>query len=164
MTSVRFRRAVAVLSAAAWIAVVAPTAGAQTKPGDPTPIDFWKIAYYDYNPREPFEPMPTKAQNTIPADVRKLDGQKVAIAGIGMALDYSSGATSEFILQASVDACGFGAMPRINEWIYVKMAGGKKTPVYTAMEMVVTGTFRIREEVEDGRVVGLYSIEADRVQ
>lgn len=127
-------------------------------------IDFWTISSFHYNPREPSEPAPTRAVNTIPAEVQALDGRTVEIYGNAMALDYSSGLMSEFILHMSADNCGFGAMPRINEWIHVTMRDGKRVRVSTALDVKVTGTFRIREQVEDGFVVGLYHIEADRVQ
>jgi len=127
-------------------------------------IDFWSISAFHYNPREPFEPAPTRAVNTIPAEVRALDGKTVEIYGNAMALDYSSGMMSEFILQMSADNCGFGAVPRINEWIQVRMVGGKQVRVSTALDVKMTNTFRIREQLEGGFVVGLYHIDADRVQ
>lgn len=155
-------RVLAALVPVALTAALAANLDAQA--GTPKFIDFWAISSYDYNPKEPYEPAPARAVNTIPPAVRALEGQRVSIAGNAMALDYSSGLMSEFILQASVDACGFGASPRINEWVYVKMAGGQKVRVLTASDMTVTGTFHIREQVEDGRVVGLYTIEADAIQ
>lgn len=127
-------------------------------------IDFWTISSYDYNPKEPFDPAPQKATNTIPPEVRALDGRTVEIYGNAMAIDYSSGMMSEFILHSSADNCSFGAIPRINEWIYVTMRDGQRTRVSTALDVKVTGTFRIREQLEDGRVVALYHILADRVQ
>ena len=127
-------------------------------------IDFWSISNYDYNPKVPFDPAPPRVTDTIPAAVRALEGRTVEIYGNAMALDYSSGQMSEFILHSSADNCGFGAMPRINEWIHVVLAGGRTTRVSTALDVRVTGKFHIREVVEQGRVVGLYHIVADAVQ
>lgn len=127
-------------------------------------IDFWTISSYDYNPRQPFEPAPARAVNTIPASVRALEGRTVEIDGNAMTLDYSSGMMSEFILQSSADNCAFGAVPRINEWIHVTMRDGKQVRVLTALDVTVTGTFHIQEQVEDGLVVGLYRIVADSVK
>jgi hypothetical protein len=155
------RWVLAALMPAMLTAGIAVRVSAQANTSGPANISFWTISNYDYNPKEPFEPAPRQAVNTIPPAVRAFEGQKVAIDGNAMALDYSSGMTSEFILQTSADACGFGAMPRINEWIYVKMASGKKIQVSTAMDMTVIGTFHIRETLEGGRVVGLYTIDAD---
>lgn len=128
-------------------------------------LDFWFLAGYDYNPTDPFDPSPKQVKGTIPANILALQGKKVEIYGNILPLDYDSSGTSTFILNASVDACGFGGVPRINEWIYVTMKPGQKARTYGAgYEILVRGTFSIAEEVEKGRVVGLYSIVADTVQ
>jgi hypothetical protein len=128
-------------------------------------LDFWFLAGYDYNPNEPFEPSPKQVKNTIPANILALNGKKVEIYGNILPLDYDTSGTSTFILNASVDACGFGGVPRINEWVYVTMKPGQKAKTYGAgYEILVRGTFSIAEEVEKGRIVGLYSIVADSVQ
>lgn len=128
-------------------------------------LDFWFLAGYDYNPADPFDPSPKQVKNTIPANILALAGKKVEIYGNILPLDYDSSGTSTFILNASVDACGFGGVPRINEWIYVSMKPGQKAKTYGAgYEILVRGTFSIAEEVEKGRIVGLYSIVADSVQ
>ncbi len=128
-------------------------------------LDFWFLAGFDYNPSDPFDPSPKQVKNTIPATILALQGKKVEIYGNILPLDYDSSGTSTFILNASVDACGFGGVPRINEWIYVSMKPGQKAKTYGAgYEILVRGTFSIAEEVEKGRIVGLYSIVADSVQ
>lgn len=128
-------------------------------------LDFWFLAGFDYNPNDPFDPSPPQVKGTIPANILALEGKKVEIYGNILPLDYDSSGTSSFILNASVDACGFGGVPRINEWIYVTMKPGQKARTYGAgYEILVRGTFRIAEEVEKGRIVGLYSIVADSVQ
>lgn len=163
--------AVAVLVAvgvlAAPVLALGPQAGA--KPGATKSgymfLDFWFLAGFDYNPSEPFEPSPKAVKGTVPANILALQGKKVEIYGNILPLDYDSSGTSTFILNASVDACGFGGVPRINEWIYVTMKPGQKARTYGAgYEILVRGTFQIAEEVEKGRVVGLYSIVADAVQ
>lgn len=143
--------------------------GAAARPGQSKSgymfLDFWFLAGFDYNPNEPFEPSPKQVKNTIPANILALAGKKVEIYGNILPLDYDTSGTSTFILNASVDACGFGGVPRINEWVYVTMKPGQKARTYGAgYEILVRGTFSIAEEVEKGRVVGLYSIVADSVQ
>ena len=124
-------------------------------------VDFATLINYTYNPKAPFDAAPPRAVGTIPAEVRALHGQKIRITGNAMALDYSSGFMTEFILNTSVDNCAFGADPRINEWIYVKMAPGQKARIYTGIQIEVRGTFQVREEIEGGLVVGLYSMVGD---
>jgi hypothetical protein len=124
-------------------------------------VDFYKLAIWEYNPIEPWEVAPHVVPNGVPAWVKALDGKKVSITGLGLPLDYKDGLAAEFILAVSSDVCGFGATPRINEWISVSMAAGKKAQVNWGKEMVVKGTFKVKEEIEDGRLVGLYNIIGD---
>ena len=128
-------------------------------------VDFYYLQNYDYNPKEKWEPTPQWiASPPIPAFVRALEGKRVAIAGTTMPLTYRSGVVSEFILGLSADTCEFGATPRINEWISVTMAHGAKTQVYAMGESTVRGVFHLKEMVEAGKVVQLYTIEADSVK
>ena len=162
------------LSIVVAILLLASSLGAQAQSSGAKPtvsksgymfLDFWFLGGYDYNPADAFNPSPKQAKNTIPANVLALNGKKVEIYGNILPLDYDSTGTSTFILNASVDACGFGGVPRINEWIYVAMKPGLKAKTYGAgYEILVRGTFSIAEEVEKGRLVGLYSIVADSVQ
>jgi hypothetical protein len=140
------------------------SATAQTKaPGQYPTVDFFKLANFIYNPIDKFNPTPLPAVNTVPPEIRALNGQKIKIRGNSMAVDFSEGMMSEFILAVSQDVCGYGAIPRINEWIYVTMTGGKKAKVITGGDMWVNGTFTVKEELVKGRVVGLYSIVAENV-
>ena len=126
-------------------------------------VDFFKLANFIYNPLDKFNPTPLPAVNTVPPEIRALNGQKIKIRGNSMAVDFSEGMMSEFILAVSQDVCGYGAIPRINEWIYVTMTGGKKAKVITGGDMWVIGTFTVKEELIKGRVVGLYSIVGEDV-
>jgi len=126
-------------------------------------VDFFGLANYIYNPSDKFNPTPLPAVGTIPAWITALNGKKVRIRGNSMAVDFSEGMMSEFILAISQDVCGYGAIPRINEWIYVTMTAGKKAKVITGGEMIVNGTFTVKEELVKGRLVGLYAIDADSV-
>ncbi|MSR06877.1 MAG: DUF3299 domain-containing protein [Gemmatimonadetes bacterium] len=127
-------------------------------------VDFYILSNYNYSIDEPFEPTPVKpAGNTIPTSVRAYEGRKVFIRGNAVALDYSSGFMTEFLLHPTLDACEFGGTPRINEWIFVKMAEGKKVKIFTGYAVEVRGSFAIKEEIERGRVVGLYNMVADDV-
>jgi hypothetical protein len=123
-------------------------------------VNFWTLGNYHYNPKEPGNPTPRQALNTIPARIRALEGKKVEIFGVAVPLNYNSGTTTEFILNALVDECAWGPTPRINEWIHVELAKGTKAKIADGANLWVRGTFQIREEVQMGRVVGLYRIVA----
>lgn len=126
-------------------------------------LTFWDISAYSYDPNDPYEPEPVKKTGTIPASVMKLSGQKVVIMGTMTPLDFEGGGSTQFVLSISQDQCGFGVTPRINEWALVTMANKKKA-YPTGMDVLVKGTFQVREQVVNGRVVALYHILADSVQ
>ena len=75
---------------------------------------------------------------------------------------------SEFFLANQTDPCGFGTMPRINEWIYVTMGGGHlvdiRAPAGGTVEVLVRGTFKVKEDIEEGNLVSLFTLVADSVQ
>jgi len=119
------------------------------------------LSDWNYNPKEPWEVSPHQVANAIPAAVKALDGQKVAVYGATTPLDYKTGVVSQFILGVSADVCAFGATPRINEWISVTMNGGRKTMVWAQGNTTVRGTLHVSETVEDGRVIRLYRMDAD---
>jgi hypothetical protein len=79
-------------------------------------------------------------------------------------LNFEDGRTTDFILNASVDACGFGATPRINEWARLTRINAPRRTFSRGEEVGVRGTFHVKEQVENGRVVGLYSVVAEEIK
>jgi hypothetical protein len=126
------------------------------------PLDFFDVSNYDYNPDEAFEPTPKPKTGTVPGWIRALNGRKVKLYGMIMPLDFDNGGSTEFIVNATVDACGFGGVPRINEWAHVKLSG-RRLRFDAGQEVIVRGTFRVGEQIENGRVVGLYSMAAETI-
>jgi hypothetical protein len=97
----------------------------------------------------------------IPTSIRRLSGKRVGIEGFMMPLDYDNGTLSEFVLNGSYDMCAFGVPSSLNEWILVKMDGGKRTRFTGHIPVSVFGTLQVGEEMRDGRVVSIYRLTAD---
>jgi hypothetical protein len=159
--------ALLMLGAPARVAAQAPQAS-QAFQTYKTP-DWFFFAKYEYNHEENYEVSPHKAVGTIPADIKAMDGKKIMIYGILTPLDFKDGYATKFILVATVDVCGYGVNPRINEWMDVQMAPGLKAKVQNApglaMEGTVYGTFSLREVVDkSNRILSLYHMVADKVQ
>ena len=131
-------------------------------------ITFWQLAAFIYNPKEPWEPSPHVVPNAVPDWVTALNGKRVVIRGNATPANIDSSGVSEFFLANQTDPCGFGTMPRINEWIYVNLAGGKRVnitpPPGSTVEVLVKGTFRVKEDIEEGHIVSLFTLVADTVQ
>jgi hypothetical protein len=150
------------------LSLTLPTvAGAQAKPAYQE-INFYQLANFTYNAKEPYEPSPHAVPNALPDWLKALNGKKVVIRGNATPANIEPGGVSEFFLANQTDPCGFGTMPRINEWIYVNMGGGRlvdiRAPAGGTVEVLVKGTFRVKEEIEEGHIVSLFTLIADSVQ
>jgi hypothetical protein len=131
--------------------------------------DWYFLGKYEYNPKENYEVTPHKAVGTIPADVMALSGKKLRIYGILKPLDLKDGYATHFVLIATVDVCGFGVTPRINERIDVNMVPGTRWKAYASngldLEASVFGTFTIKEVLDkDNQVLDLYHLVADKIE
>jgi hypothetical protein len=154
-------RALAIVSLA--LAPAAIAWAADVRPGYHN-ISFALLSDFDYELPDPLtSPAASQPLNEIPAEVKALDGRKVAVRGFMLPLDLDQEGVSQFLLNGSFDMCYFGAPVRMNEWILVTMTGGKKTP-FTHLATLVHGTIEVGEEVRNGRVMSLYRLKADAAE
>jgi hypothetical protein len=98
----------------------------------------------------------------IPEDIRKLDGQRVGIRGFLLPVKMDDGLAVEFLLMRDRSFCCYGAPPKINQWITVHLNGRGVKPV---MDQVITvyGTLHVAEMRENGFLVGIYALNADKI-
>jgi hypothetical protein len=148
-----------------------PGIGPATEPLLPgyAEVGFEKLAGFDYpltdalvKGTSPEGAMPAAAPGQIPDDVRKLDGQRAGIRGFLLPIKMDDGLAVEFLLMRDRSFCCYGAPPRINQWITVRMKARGVKPV---MDQVITvyGTLHVGEMRENGCLVGIYALDADRV-
>ena len=97
----------------------------------------------------------------LPEHIKALDGQKVAIVGYQIPLEWEGTTVPEFMLVGDLLGCCFGGAPRPDEWVNVKMKG-KGAEYFPYFPVIVTGTLRI-EGIEDdaGYAAGCYHIDAE---
>jgi len=126
-------------------------------------VDFNKLSNYEYELPDPFDPTPRTLLNEVPAAIKALNGKLVSIEGFMLPLDLNPEGVSQFMLNASIDMCYFGAPVRMNEWILVKMKGGKRAK-FTHLALNVKGRLEVGEEMKNGRVASLYRLEADSAE
>jgi hypothetical protein len=128
-------------------------------------VKFADLANYAYNAKEPWATTPHVARPSgIPPQIWSLDGQRVAVLGSLMPINWETDGSSEFMLMVSQDMCGYGAIPRLNEAIHVTMKNRLQKRLFQGTEYQVKGVLHIKEEIEDDLVVGLYSIDGDNVE
>jgi len=89
-------------------------------------LTFDKLASYKYEVHERVEGMQPVDQ--FPVSIKALDGRKIAIRGFMLPYRNDGESVTEFILLRNQGLCCFGTVPRMNEWIHVKMAPGKGAP------------------------------------
>ena len=139
--------------------------------GDPfTQIGFDKLAGYLFDvPDDLLAPASNqlaqataKTEAQIPADVKAFDKKRVAIKGFMLPLKVEGGKVTELLIMKDQSMCCFGAVPKINEWVSVKMAGGGVKPF---MDQPVTfyGTLHVGETRENGYLVGIYSMDGEKM-
>lgn len=93
----------------------------------------------------------------MPEAIQALDGKKVTMAGFLLPL-YEFDDIKEFNLVASHWSCCFGVPPGLSGWVHVKLAEGHKGLRNSTEPLRVTGTLHVREHLEAGYVVSIYSL------
>ena len=102
-------------------------------------------------------------KDQIPKHIRDLNGQKVAIEGYMVPIDVEGERIQSFILTNSMMMCCYGAMPWINEWIFVEMQNEEGAGFFNDVVIRAKGTLEVGEEIEDGMVISLYRMKGDEV-
>lgn len=100
----------------------------------------------------------------LPAAVLALNGKRVAVEGFMSPLAFDAGGVKEFSLVQDPSLCCFGAVPEMNHWIHVVMPDKERTEFYSFDPVAVYGVLQVGEEYQDGYVVSLYRMVADKVE
>ena len=102
----------------------------------------------------------TEAQ--IPKEVKALDRRRVALKGFMLPLKVEDGSVTELLIMKDQSMCCYGTVPKINEWVSVKMTGAGVKPF---MDRPVTfyGTLHVGEIRENGYLVGIYSMDGEKM-
>lgn len=142
-----------------------PPAGATTAEGEFVIVGFDKLSTFQYDvPEEVGEvkadaPDPDKQ---IPATVKELNGRRVSLKGFMLPLKVEQGLVTELLIMRDQSMCCYGTVPKINEWVSVKMTGRGVKPV---MDQAVTmmGTLKVGAIRENGYLVGIYEMAGEKM-
>lgn len=116
---------------------------------DPEPVGFPVLAGYKYE-----EGM------TLPKEVTDLDEKVVEIRGFMRREFAGSGPVNSFMLIN--DACGCNGTPMMNEIVFCTLPEDVTMDILTGV-VTVTGKLYVGEEKEDGDVILVYAMDADKV-
>ena len=100
----------------------------------------------------------------IPSQIKALNGEKIEIEGFMLPLEGEDDNLLSFVLLENQLACCFGAIPLLNEWVYVTVPEKKKIRSYQDELVMIYGTLRVGAEFEDGMLNGIYHLELDRLE
>lgn len=99
----------------------------------------------------------------IPDGIRALNEKCVSVRGFMLPMKYEGRLTTEFLLLRNQSLCCYGKPPRITEWVNVRVAGKGVKPIMD-VPVTVSGAFHIGDVRENGELVGVYSLDAQKVQ
>ena len=114
----------------------------------------------EYDPDK--KPNPAAQTNQIPAEVKAFNKQRVALKGFMLPLKVEDGNITELLIMRDQSMCCYGTVPKINEWVSVKMTGKGIKPI---MDQAVTiyGRLKVGEIRENGYLVGIYEMDGEKM-
>jgi len=137
------------------------------KIGEYTVVGFDRLASFAYEvPDDPITEPKAKAiidKNVIPKTVRVFDKKKVALKGYMLPLKVEDGKITELLILRDQSMCCYGAVPKINEWVSVRMPEGKGVKPVMDVPITIFGTLKVGEVLENGYLVGIYEMDGDRL-
>jgi hypothetical protein len=143
------------LLSALWLGTAARGAEAEVMA-----VGFDKLASFEFTaPEDPAKAPAAEAQ--IPAKVRELTNKKVAVTGYMLPVKMDAGLVTEFLLVKDPMMCCYGVMPKVNEWVVVRMVG-KGVPPLMDVPITFEGTLQVGQLYEGGYLTGLYLLKGDR--
>jgi hypothetical protein len=101
------------------------------------------------------------ADGQIPDPIKELNNKKISLRGFMLPLKVEGGLVTEMLIMKDQSMCCYGATPRINEWVSVKMKGGVKPLMDEPVTLM--GTLKVGETRENGYLVGIYAMDGDKM-
>jgi len=123
-------------------------------------LGFDQLASFEFvAPEDPAKSAAAEAQ--IPARVREFNDKKVLVTGFMLPVKMDAGLVTEFLLVKDPMMCCYGVMPKVNEWVVVRMVG-KGVPPLMDVPITFEGTLAVGQLYEGGYLTGLYLLKGDK--
>lgn len=132
-------------------------------------IEFNRLGGYvfhppDYDPVATPQKPPPSVDGLIPPEIRALHDRPVRITGYMLPLKMKGALVTDFMLLSSPNACCYGVMPNLNEWVQVKVTDPAGVPVHMDTPLAVYGRLHVGGVFEQGYLTSLYQLAAERVE
>jgi hypothetical protein len=103
-----------------------------------------------------------KRDGDIPAAVKLLSGKNISVQGYIKPLKQDSNGCVEFLLMRNHGLCCQTNVPKVNEWIHVRMTRGNVTYNHEQL-FSVRGVLQVGELLGGGNVISIYQLTADEI-
>jgi len=106
------------------------------------------------------EPRLVNGTYEISEALRALDGQRIFVKGSMYPMAEMTGLTSFVLCENELTGSCYGPVMKISDMILVKMAGGLTVNHHERELVGVTGTLKVKPQLADGLLVGLFTLDA----
>ncbi len=101
----------------------------------------------------------TQSRAQIPQDIAALHDQPVVLTGFMLPVRMDgSGKVTEFLLVSDPMVCCYGAVPRVNEWVTVKLA--KPAEALMDVPLKFAGRLQVGPVLDNGYLTTIYELLA----
>ena len=107
------------------------------------------------------KPQVKKGPDQIPERIKALNEKKVMVTGFMLPIKMEQGLVKEFLLVKDPMMCCYGIMPKINEWVVVRMTGKGVAPLMD-IPIGFEGKLSVGELYDNGYLTGVYLLEGEK--
>lgn len=128
-------------------------------------VQFEALSDFNYErPRLTADGMAAPLPDQIPAEVKAHNGKAACVAGFIQPLDLDDkGKASHFMLMRTQSLCCYGAPLSLQDWIDVKLDGGRRVKPELHVPVFVLGTLEVGEDLSHGYIASLFRLKAEKI-
>jgi hypothetical protein len=126
-------------------------------------VGFDRLAGYDYEgTAAELAAKGEKGASAIPAGIRALDGNEVAIKGFMLPLKVDGGLVTELLLMRDQSMCCFGVVPNLNDWVSVSMPSPGVKAIMD-QPVIIFGRLEVGEVFDHGMLSSIYRMQGEEL-
>ena len=131
------------------------------------PVSFEKLASFNYEmPEDLTAPVADEQgvvyKEQIPEAIHALNQKAISLKGFMLPLKVEQGLVTEMLIMRDQSMCCYGTVPKINEWVSVRMTEEGVKPVMDE-PVTIHGTLKVGEVLENGYLVGIYEMDGQQM-
>ncbi len=110
----------------------------------------------DYESGQDEAAIMAQSRAQIPEKIAAFNGQDVVLSGYMLPVQMEAGKVVEFLLVSDPLVCCYGAVPRVNEWVTVRL----RKPVEPLMDVTLyfAGRLKVEPVLDNGYLTTIYEL------